>query len=322
MFQRILVPLDGSPLAEEVLPVAAQLARATSAALLLLRVVTTYQNPVPMEPVSLVERSRKMVEAESQAYLERVRTYEHLDGIPIHIEAIPGIPAQSILQFAHAHQVDLIIMGSHGETGLKRWLLGSVAQQLVRHSTVPVLVLRHSGSSEHIDLTHLMHSPRVLIALDGSPQAESVLLPAAQLCAALAAPEGGAIHLIYTIHHISEKADKQKEIAHKLNEDAQSEAETYLNQVKRRFLAGDLSQFHLSVTTSVVPHSTASEIWKRVLEESERIGDGPDHTGSDLIAMATHGREGFQHLLEGSITEQVMDATPRPLLVVHAQPIE
>jgi nucleotide-binding universal stress UspA family protein len=275
-----------------------------------------------MEPVSLVERSRKMVVAESQAYLERVRTYEHLDGIPVHIEAIAGIPAQAILQFAHTHQVDLIIMGSHGATGFKRWILGSVAQQLVRHSTVPVLVLRHSGSSESIDLTHLMHSPRILIALDGSPQAEAALLPAAQLCAALAAPEHGAAHLIYTIHHISVSADKQKAIADKLNEETLAEAEGYLMSVKQRFLTGDLSHLHLSVTTSVVPHASASEIWKKVLEESERIDDSRGYTGSDLIAMATHGRDGFQHLLEGSITEQVMDATPRPLLVVHAQPIE
>src|SRR2546423_7086743 len=130
MFQHILVPLDGSPLAEEVLPLAAQLARATSASLILLRVVTTYQNPIPMEPVSLVEQSRKRVEAESQAYLQRVITYEHLDGIPVHIEALAGIPAQTIMQYAHTYQVDLIIMRSHGETGFKRWMLGSVAQQL------------------------------------------------------------------------------------------------------------------------------------------------------------------------------------------------
>lgn len=322
MFQRILIPLDGSSFAEEVLPLAAQLARATSASLILLRVVTTYQNPIPMEPVSLVERSRKMVVAEGQVYLEHVRTNEHLAGIPIHIEAIAGIPAPAIMQYAQAHQVDLIVMRNHGETGFKRWMLGSVAQQLVRQSSIPILVLRHEGLLALTDPKRLMHPPRILVALDGSPQAEAALLPAAQLCAALAVPEYGAVHLTYTIHHISVSADKQKAIADKLNEDAQAEADAYLSNVKQRFLAGDLSQFHLSVTASVVPHTSASEIWKKVLEESERIGDGSGYTGSDLIAMATHGREGFQHLLEGSITEQVMDATPRPLLVVHAQPKE
>src|SRR5207245_877770 len=145
----------------------------------------------------------------------------------------------------------------------------------------------HSGSSERIDPAHLIHSPRILIALDGSPQAEAVLVPAAQLCAALAVPESGAVHLTYTVHHISVRADKQKAIADKLNEDTQVDAEAYLRNVKQRFLTGDLSHLHLSVTTSVVPHTSASEIWKKVLEESERTGDGPDSTGSDLIAMAT-----------------------------------
>lgn len=322
MFQRILVPLDGSPLAEEVLPLAVQLARAISASLILLRVVTTYQNPVPMEPVTFVKQSRKMVAAESLAYLERVITYQHLDGIAVQKEVITGLPAQTILHFARTHQIDLIIMRSHGATGFKRWALGSVAQQLIRHSLVPVLILRHSDSPARIDPVPLLHPPRILVTLDGSPQAEAILSPAAQLCAALAAPESGAIHLTYTVHHISVKATKQKAIANRLNEDVQVDAEAYLKNVKQRFLTGDLSQLHLSVTTSVVPHSTASEIWKRVLEECECIGDVPGYSGCDIIAMATHGREGFQHLLEGSITEQVMDATSCPFLVIHIASVE
>jgi nucleotide-binding universal stress UspA family protein len=322
MFQRILVPLDGSPLAEEVLPLAAQLARAASASLILLRVVTTYQNPVPMEPVSLVEQSRKMIVAKSLSYLQRIITNEYLDGIPVQTVALAGLPAQTILQFARTHQVDLVLMRSHGATGFKRWMLGSVAQQLVRHSSIPVLVLRQSDSSAHVEPVHLMHAPRILVPLDGTAQAEAALLPAAQLCAALAAPENGAIHLTYTVHHISVRADEQKAITDKLNEETQAEAEAYLSNVKQRFLTDDLSQFHLSVTTSVVPHSSASEIWKRVLEECKCIGDAPGSTGCDLIAMATHGREGLQHLLEGSITEQVMDATSCPFLVVHVQHAE
>ena len=155
MFQHILVPLDGSSLAEEALPIAARLARATSASLILLHVITTYQNIVPAEPISLVEQSRKMVAAESQAYLARVITYEHLDGIHVSTEVLTGSPAQIIVQFAQTHSVGLIIMRSHGETGFKRWMLGSVAQQLIRHSPTPVLVLRNSGTPANA--TNLPH---------------------------------------------------------------------------------------------------------------------------------------------------------------------
>jgi nucleotide-binding universal stress UspA family protein len=72
----------------------------------------------------------------------------------------------------------------------------------------------------------------------------------------------------------------------------------------------------------VATHRDAGKIWKRVLEESECIGDLPGYTGCDIIAMATHGRHGLQHLLEGSVTEQVFDATARPILVVHGQQLE
>jgi hypothetical protein len=109
-----------------------------------------------------------------------------------------GSPTQVILQFAQTHHIDLIIMRSHGDTGFKRWMLGSVALELVRHSLVPILVLRNSYS---LGRTSAMHPFHVLVALDGSPIAEDALLPAAQLCAALAAPESGAIHFSQVVYH-------------------------------------------------------------------------------------------------------------------------
>jgi nucleotide-binding universal stress UspA family protein len=69
----------------------------------------------------------------------------------------------------------------------------------------------------------------------------------------------------------------------------------------------------------VVAYTDPSEIGKRILEESECIGDVPGYTGCDIIAMVTHGRHGLQHLLEGSITEHVLDSTVLPLFIVHAQ---
>ena len=118
------------------------------------------------------------------------------------------------------------------------------------------------------------------------------------------------------------REDKQKATADKINRETLADAEAYLRNVKQRFLTGDLAQLHLSVTTSVVPHTYLTEIWKRVVEESERVSDIPGDAGCGIIAMATHGRDGFQHLFEGSITEQVLDATTRPLLVVHTQRTE
>lgn len=322
MFQRILVPLDGSPRAEEALPLAAQLARSTSATLFLLCVVPPpiYSAPIATEPAYMRANATQADLREGRAYLERVITAHHLNDIRVEKSALEGSPALTILQFAQQRQVDLLIMRSHGQTGFLRWMLGSVAQQLVRHSPIPILVLRDTHSAAQMDASTLTHPLRILVPLDGTPEAEAALSPAAQLCSALAAPGKGTIHLTRTVHQLSVKGEEEQALVEKMNREARAEAEVYLKNVSQRFLNGDLAPLHLSVTTSVVSHRDAGTIWKRVLEESECIGDVPGYTGCDIIAMATHGRSGFHRLLEGSVTEQILDTSSRPLLVVHPQP--
>jgi nucleotide-binding universal stress UspA family protein len=122
--------------------------------------------------------------------------------------------------------------------------------------------------------------------------------------------------LTQTVHSIGEEGGKHKELVAKINQDTLTEAEAYLKNVAQRFSTGDLAEFHLQVTLSVVPHSNATEIWKRIVEEAMGTAQTPS---CDIIAMATHGRHGLQHLLEGSITESVLDASAHPLLVVHNQ---
>ena len=313
MFQHILVPLDGSSRAEEALPLAAHLARASEASLILLRVVTppTY----PVWPVVLSEPER-----EAEGYLTPIVSSEQMKGIAVHAQVLMGSPAHRlIMQFAQTQHVDLIVMRSHGATGFTRLILGSEAQQIVRHSLVPVLVMRDGSSPSFIHPSSLLHPPRTLVALDGSPLAEAALLPAAQLCAALAAPANGAIHLtraVQTIFAIGNESNERVEI---MNREVREEAEGYLKGIEQRFQSGDLASFHLTVTSSVVTHFDADDTWKRIVEESECIENVDGYLACDIIAMATHGRHGFQHLLEGSITESVLDATTHPLLVVHIQ---
>jgi len=86
----------------------------------------------------------------------------------------------------------------------------------------------------------------------------------------------------------------------------------------QRFQAGDLAGFKLDITSSVVAYEDAEEIVSRIIEECDCIGDVPGFSGCDVISMATHGRHGFQHMLWGSFTEEVFDATKQPLLIVHA----
>jgi len=332
MFQRILVPLDGSERAEEAIPTAAHLARTTGASLFLLRVVKPAMAYVSAysynwEPPEFLGEVEDQVETEAHDYLARLTLTEHLDTIPHHIEVMSGIPVPRILQFVRENQIDLIVMRSHGETGIKRWFLGSVARGVVRHSRAPALIIRDACTPTFTKLQELLHSIRILVPLDGSPFAESALLPAAQLSAAFASPAQGAIHLMQTVHSINKEGDKHKELAARINEDTHAEAQAYLKNVGQRFSTGDLARFHLQVTSSVVPHADHTEIWKRIIEEagqaqvrsfhSPALGDVTECAGCDIIAMATHGRHGWQHLLEGSITESVLDASQHPLLVVY-----
>ncbi|GCE20541.1 universal stress protein [Dictyobacter kobayashii] len=315
-FKKVLVPLDGSPLAEEAILLAANIVRANKAELLLLRVVPP-SSCVPLYPVTPMDLTEPMKEAaftRARDYLEHVTAYEHLDTLKVQTDVLLGGAPTTIVDYALQQGVDLIVMRSHGETGLTRWIMGSTAQQLVRNCPIPVLVI---SKPQNQPMTFL-HSPRVLVTLDGSALAEEAIKPAAQLSASLAYPGNGAIHLTRIIERLQLHEHQTKEQQEQFNKEQREEAEAYLQNIKQRMLTGELAPLKLKITTSVVTYTDVQDITRRILEESSCIGDAPGFTGCDIIAMSTHGRHGFQHLLLGSFTEEVIDAAQKPLLVVHA----
>ncbi|GCF08688.1 universal stress protein [Dictyobacter arantiisoli] len=314
-FKSILVPLDGSPMAEEALVLATHLVRASNAELLLLRVVPP-SSCVPLSPLTPIDLTESMREAAfscAQTYLEQVTTYEHLDNLKVQTEVLLGGAANTIIDYALQQGVDLIVMRSHGETGLSRWIMGSTAQQLVRNCPLPVLVI-NKPQNQPIDRLHVSH---VLIALDGSPLAEEAIRPAALLSAALAHPGKGTIHLTRVVQNVEPDKHQTKEQREQINKERQEEAMGYLQHIKQRVLTGALAPLNLAMTTSVVTYTNVEDITRCIIEESTCIGGTTGSTGSDIIAMSTHGRHGFQHLLLGSFTEEVFDAARKPLLVVH-----
>lgn len=136
--QRILIPLDGSALAESVLPAVRELARPFRAALTLIRVIPPYLSPSvrPEEKVSAMDR------AEVDAYLLTKQQAFQEAGMGVEIVVRVGDPAQEILDCAEAGEVDVIALATHGRSGLNRWLLGSVAEKVLRGSAIPVLLYR------------------------------------------------------------------------------------------------------------------------------------------------------------------------------------
>jgi nucleotide-binding universal stress UspA family protein len=142
MYKRILLPLDGSALAEQALPYAIAQAERFGAELILLRVFEPIAPKNALVPREAARRAEERTKAWTQEYLERVaaRVQEH--GIPVQVVTVEGHPRTEIVQFAESNQVDLIVISTRGQSGFSRWLMGSTADRVMRGASVPVLLVR------------------------------------------------------------------------------------------------------------------------------------------------------------------------------------
>ncbi|HLZ59097.1 MAG TPA: universal stress protein [Ktedonosporobacter sp.] len=317
MFQRIVVPLDRSKRAEEALSVAARLARASGGSLLLVRVVLSYREAAWAEGVVALMESPVDVEiARAERDLETVASSEELAGIEIATRVLSGDPARMILSTVKESHADLIVMCSHGYTGAKRWILGSVAQKVARHSAIPVLILRQGVATPVLPLITEEHSPRIMVALDGSALAEAALTPAAALCAALSAPEQGELHLVRILPLSTTFEHGEHDSLVRARTEGTVEAKAYLSTVVERFHKGELAKFNLKLTISV---DYDLDIAQRLITIAENEPGEDDEVGCDILAMATHGRSGLARWVMGSVAERVLGATSLPLLIVRPQ---
>jgi nucleotide-binding universal stress UspA family protein len=168
MFQQLLVPLDGSGLAECVLPHTIAFARAFQSQVTLLRVVAA---PLPGTPVDLFDW--QIQKAEAEAYLDGIAPRLQEADVPTEAIVVEGQPANSIINYISHHPIDLVVLSSHGESGLADWSMGTVAQKLLLRSHVSSLLVRpyQPFQATQTDLRY----QRLLVPLDGSRRAECVL---------------------------------------------------------------------------------------------------------------------------------------------------
>lgn len=320
MFKRILVPLDGSPRAESALAVAARVARVSDGTIVLLQVVSipaTYTPYIygpdmaqsPMYAQQLID----IEQANAEKYLAEIAKLDTLAGINVEITVIPGTAGMTIIDTVREEHIDLIVMSSHGETGIKRWALGSVAQHVSRHSSVPVLVLREHGTaptSGFPDRLRPLRSIIALVALDGSKMAEATLEPAANLVAALAAPSQGTLILSTVVNRQSDRNKPGKE-------DVLGEARKYLVGIAERLQGDELGKLNLVIEWSIEDSKDVADALIKAAESGISTESSHEFSGCDLIAIATHGRGGMQRLVMGSVTERVLGATKLPMLIVR-----
>jgi nucleotide-binding universal stress UspA family protein len=297
MYHTILVPLDGSTYAERALPLAVGLAQAMKAGLVLVCAcsATSVKGQHPGE-------AQFEAVADAQAYLAGVAGRLTKEDISVEIAA-PATPApEGILATIISSHADLVVMCSHGRSGLGRWIYGSVTEAMVARSPVPILLVRPVGPVPTVPLK--AGQPSLLVALDGSAFSEAALAPAAGLAQAL-----GAIMVLLRVvtwpilgyANLTGTEPGTQEVEAAIEEEEEVEAKKYLEDVAARLQKDGID------AKAIV----------RLGWPAEAILDEAKLAGASLIVMATHGRTGLRQLLLGSVALEVVHRGLLPLLLVR-----
>jgi nucleotide-binding universal stress UspA family protein len=291
----ILVPLDGSPLAEQGLDFAISLARAARAKLRLALV----HEPAALKSGAIVHVEASLRRAE-RAYLDR--TVERLTrkGLgSVTSVVLTGRPGHELVRYAEERDPDLVVLATHGRGGLERAWLGSVADHLVRNLTVPLVAVRATDPPAGAAPVR-----RILVALDESKSAETVLDPASELAKALDAD----LLVCRVVRPVPLPADPLLPVAvafdTELTAELEAEAKRYVDRQARQLAA---KGFRADGKVLVGVPGIAQTLIRAA---------GEEHVG--LIAMATRARRGLRRLGLGSVADKVMRAAPCPVMLTRA----
>ena len=301
MATQILVPLDGSPLAEQALPCAMALSRGLAAELVLFGAVS-----IPCDTQEILDKAGvkadallEQLKAEAEEHLREVVKQLRDAGLTARHVVHCGPAAEAIVGYAEQMDVRQIVMATHGYTGPNRWTHGSVAERVLQSASVPVLLVRVQ-EGEPSDLPQPMCCQRILVPLDGSIRAERVLPAVTPIAQAL----GSEVILFQVpIVYVSGWMTGEWFLpVQGILATAEQDAQAYLSHVATR------------LKQQGVNASTATEIG--VVAES--IIEHAEANRVDLIAMCTHGRTGLRRWTLGSVADRVLRAGNIPILLVRA----
>lgn len=296
MFKHLLVPLDGSRLAEAALPAAASLSKALDARVTLFHVIE-------QDAPQTIHGERHLSDpAEASAYLDEVAARAFPTGTRVqqhvHMTEV-GDVARSIVEHTDELAPDLIVICTHGKGALRTRLLGSIAQQVIALGETPVLLIQPGT----VDLTATFECGRVLVPLDGHPDHEQGLAVAADLAQACAAD----LHLLMVVPTVGTLSGEPGASARFLPtatsvglDMSVENAQAHLHQV-----AIELQALDLDVTIEVRRGDPASVIGRT----AQRIQ-------ADLVVMGTHGKRGIDAFWSGSVAAHVINQSRVPLLLV------
>jgi nucleotide-binding universal stress UspA family protein len=303
MASRILVPLDGSSLAEQALSCAVTLAQGLPAELVLVRAIWIPPDVLEILDEATVELNAivDQLEAEANDYLGALVEQLRETGLNVRHGVRRGPAAEAILDYAGQANIDQIVMATHGYSGIKRWTHGSVAERVLQTARVPLLLVRVGERDLARDWQQPARCHRILVPLDGSPVAEQILPTVITVAQAMSAE---LILFQVPIAHVSGWVTGEWYLpVQGVLETAEQDAHAYLSAV-----AGRLEEQGLDVLTATEIGSVANCI----VEYAEA-----NHV--DLIAMCTHGRTGLARWALGSVADRVLRAGSTPIFLVRAQ---
>ena len=308
MLRSLMVPLDGSGFSEYSLPLAGKVARLTGASLHLAHVHTPYEpdqllftTPFQFEHANMAEYDARHRDGEEQ-YMSVIADRLSREGASVDTKILDGGEVvDELIDYADRVATDMILMTSHGRSGLRRSWLGGVADAMIRRTNVPIIVMHPSAALTVPDLGRSIR--HIVVALDGSQLAESILGPASDVARAT-----GAHMTLARIVPPTESFGEASAVTGAGYADPEMrEALTYLDDVAVSLRNEDDG---LDVATEV----------RAGASPAATLAQMADQLFADLVAIATHGRGGIKRALLGSVAEQLLRSASVPILVMRPSP--
>jgi nucleotide-binding universal stress UspA family protein len=290
----ILVPLDGSPLAEAALPLASAIAARAGARLTLVhaaRYRTLFRN---------VDAEQVRVIASGEDYLAGIAAGLRSMGVAVDTRVpLGGSPAEWIVEESEFCHADLVVMATHDREGPDRWLHGSVTETVVRRSTVPVMLVGATGATQ-VAQRFASHQPVLIVPLDGSELADSALPVAKELARAA----GARIVLLAVVPKPGQLVAGQG-----------GAIVTYSPSENQAILTEALSYLQARVERIGGPAGVETSV--RYGDAAAEISAAAEHNAAAAIVMATHGRTGPVRSVLGSVAGGVVHRTGIPVVLIR-----
>ena len=306
MFKRILVPMDTSKLAEIALPYAEELAVKLGSEIILLHVRTSADGPDKLEHKVYISKTAAAIEQhvkKSPAFPpgEKVKVASATIGSP----SLIANPAEEILDYAEKENISLIIMATHGRTGIRRWALGSTANKVARAARCPLLLIRAGAN-----VPGSVRLDKILVPLDGSQPGEAAL-PYVENLASRLKSKVSLLTVVEPLYHVYPYSEGigYLGVAGMIRVPYTEEEMKPMKIVAEKYVK--------DVNDKLSSKGIQTSYEARTGSPGEEIIEVEGEIHPDMVAMSTHGHSGFGRWEHGSIADKVIHASNTPLLLVR-----